>query len=293
MTLTYTATYPVRYYECDSYGHVNHANYVRYMVEAAFGAAASVGYDETRLRQMQVAWFAREHDITYLRPLYFGDTVTVRTWVADFRRVRSLRQYELSNQHGELVATAQTDWIYVNTKSQYPTSIPPEAIAAFHPHGAPEVAPRRDPFPDPAPYAPVVYKHRAWVEWRDVDPQRHVNNAAYLSYIENGVMEMARVRGWPAERLEREGFGIVARQYRIEYLRPAVLDDELEVWTWVSDKKRATAVRHYEIRRANSQELLVRARALWVWVDRTTGLPIRIPPAFEQDFADNFTPASS
>lgn len=290
MTYIHTQSFPVRYYECDSYGHVNHANYVRYMVEAAFGASGAVGYDEARLREMNVAWLAREHDLTYLRPLVFGDTVTVRTWVADFRRVRSMRQYELYNQHNKLVATGQTDWIYINTETQYPASIPPEVINAFHPDGEPEEAPRREPFPKPAPYAPHVYKGRYRVEWRDVDPQRHVNNAAYLSYIENCVMDMARDRGWPAERIEQEGFAIVARQYRIEYLRPAFLDDELEIGTWVSDKKRATAVRHYEIRRAETDELLVRARALWVWINRKTAMPIRIPSAFEAAFADNFTP---
>ena len=35
----------VRQYECDPYGHVNHANYLRYMQEAAFDASAAVGYD--------------------------------------------------------------------------------------------------------------------------------------------------------------------------------------------------------------------------------------------------------
>ncbi len=35
----------VRSYECDGYGHVNHANYLRYMQEAAFDASAAAGYD--------------------------------------------------------------------------------------------------------------------------------------------------------------------------------------------------------------------------------------------------------
>lgn len=288
MPLIYTESFPVRYCECDSYGHVNHAHYARYMVEAAFNASGAVGYDAARLREMNHAWLAREHQITYLRPLLFGDVVTVRTWVADFRRVRSLRQYELYNQREQMVATAQTDWIYVNTAVAYPATIPDEIIHAFHPDGPPAEAPPRDSFPKPPPYAPAVYKGRYRVEWRDVDPQRHVNNAAYLSYIENCVMDMAREKGWPAERIEREGFAIFAREYRIEYVRPAFLDDELEIWTWVSDKRRATAVRHYEIRRAGTAELLVRARALWVWINRETGMPIRIPPAFEEAFADNF-----
>ena len=41
MALTHERTFRVRHYECDSYGHVNHANYLRYMQEAAFDASAA------------------------------------------------------------------------------------------------------------------------------------------------------------------------------------------------------------------------------------------------------------
>ena len=35
----------VRYYECDPFGHMNNANHLRWMQEAAFAASAAVGYD--------------------------------------------------------------------------------------------------------------------------------------------------------------------------------------------------------------------------------------------------------
>jgi acyl-CoA thioesterase FadM len=53
--------------------------------------------------------------------------------------------------------------------------------------------------------------------------------------------------------------------------------------------KRATAVRHYTIRRVGDDELLARARVLWVWVDLESGQPIRIPAEFRQDFAPNIS----
>ena len=48
MPLTNTTKFRVRYVECDAYGHVNNANYLRYMQEAAFAASAAVGYDVRR-----------------------------------------------------------------------------------------------------------------------------------------------------------------------------------------------------------------------------------------------------
>ena len=67
----------VRASECDPYGHVNHANYLRYMQETAFDASATVGYDMARYAALGHQWLIRETDITYLRPLVYGDTVLV------------------------------------------------------------------------------------------------------------------------------------------------------------------------------------------------------------------------
>jgi len=114
-----------------------------------------------------------------------------------------------------------------------------------------------------------------------------VNNAVYLSYLEDCGVQVAAAHGWPMSRMKAEGFAIVARRHQIEYRQPAVLDDELELATWISDMKRTSAVRHYTVTRVNDGALLARARTLWVWVDPKTGRPIRIPETFLADFAAN------
>ena len=84
-----------------------------------------------------------------------------------------------------------------------------------------------------------------------------------------------------------KGFGIIARRIRIEYKQPALMGDELQIATWISDMKHATAVRHYTVCRLSEGQLLTRASALWVWVDLKTGRPIPIPPDFKEDMSDN------
>lgn len=289
MIPSHTLTISVRYDECDMYGHVNHATYLRYMQEAALAASAAVGYDAPRYEAMGRAWLVRESDVEYLSPLRYGDAVEVKTWVVDFRRVRSRRAYELRRKgSGELAARAMTDWIFIDRAIQRPVSIPQDVATAYLPHGAPDDAPPREPFPAAPPPPAGVYRQQRRVQWSDVDPTQHVNNAVYLSYLEDCAVRDAASRGWPMQRMLEEGeFAIVARRYRIEYRRQALLDDELEVATWISDVKRATAVRHYTIRRAGDGELLTRAWALWVWVNVENGRPTRIPDQFATDFAPN------
>jgi acyl-CoA thioester hydrolase len=277
MPLTHTRRFPIRHYECDLYGQVNPSNYVRYMQETAFDASAAAGYPLARYATMDRYWLVHDTEVEYLGPLRYGDAVEVTTWVVDFKHVRSLRAYELRKaDSGELVARGHTDWVFMNTVTGRPAPIPPEMAAAFSPEG---VA-RREPFPS-APRPPSgLFKVQRRVEWRDLDPGQHVNNAAYLSYIEDCGVQAAEAHGWPVARV-----ATVARRQRIEYLQQAVLGDELELATWLADVEHSSAVRHVAIARISDGELVARAYALWEWVEAATGQLTRVPAALIGGFA--------
>jgi acyl-CoA thioester hydrolase len=288
MPLTQVRTFRVRHYECDAHGRVNQANYLRYMQEAAFDASAAAGYDVARYQAMGQTWIIRETEIDYLRPLCYGDSVHVKTWVTDFRRVRSRRAYEFRLLgSGELVARASTDWAFLDSRTGRPAPIPPAMKAAFFPEGAPEPAPPRERFPSSPPQPAGVFRQRRRVEWRDLDQAGHVNNAVYLAYVEDCGIQMVAAHGWPLARMAAEGFAIVARQQRIGYRLPGVVDDELEVATWMSDvdAEGASAVRHSAVARTGDGALLVRARTIHMWIDLHTGRPMRLPEAFVADLA--------
>src|SRR5512137_1171119 len=216
MPLTNTTRFRVRYVECDAYGHVNNANYLRYMQEAAFDASAAAGYGLARYAAMGHHWLIRETDIEYIQPLRYGDTVHVKTWVIDFQRVRSRRAYEFRRDGAdELVARASTDWVYLDDATGRPAPIPLEMMAAFFPEGLPAeaTAPRERLAPTPPP-PPGVFRMQRRVEWRDIDTVGHVNNAVYLAYIEDCGIQAVAAHGWPISRMNAGGFGVVARQHR-------------------------------------------------------------------------------
>ena len=288
MPLVHEHTFPIRFYECDAHGHVNNANYLRYMQEAAFAASAAAGYDFARYEEMGQSWLIRETEIEFLAPLVYGDTLTIKTWVDDFRRVRSRRRYEFyKNGETAPIARAHTDWIYLDTATNQPVAIPEHLKAAFFPEGVPTQAGKRVPFPEPPPPPSGAFTATRRVEWRDIDEVGHVNNAVYLSYIEDAGLQVCCAYGWPIPRMAEAGFAIIPRKHHIEYLQPARIDDPLEIQTWVSGGRRSTATRHYAIHRARDGALLARVNTLYVWVSTETFRPIRIPGEFWQDFEAN------
>ena len=286
MPLTHVRTFRVRSYECDAYGHVNHANYLRYAQEVAFDASAAAGYDLAHYQAMDRSWLIRDTEIEYLRPLRYGDSVQVTTWVADFRQVRSRRAYEFRRAgSAELVARASSDWAFLELSTSRPTVIPAEMKTAFFPEGVPASGPPRERFPAAPPPPFGAFRQRRRVEWRDLDTAGHVNNAVYLSYVEDCGMQATASHGWSIGHMEAEGFAVVARHHRIEYQQSAVLDDELEVTTWLSDVTECTATRHTTMIRPRDGALTSRARTLHIWIDLRTGRPTPIPAAFLADFA--------
>lgn len=289
MSITHSRTFRVRHYECDAYGHVNNVNYLRYMQETAFDAAAAVGYDSRHFEHSQHVWLVHETDIEYLHPLRYNDSVTVKTWVQDFRRTRSRRAYELTRESDGLsVARATTDWVYIDSTTGRPAAIPPEMIAAFGLSPEQESGPRPK-FPTAPPPPPRVFKMRRTVQWRDLDTMGHVNNAVYMDYVGDCGIAVIRAFGWSEAAMRQQGFGIVVKRHQVEYRAQALLNDDLEISTWVSGVRNASATRHYFVHRVSDGALLVQVHSLCAWIDIATGKPIRIPANFIASFAEGIT----
>ena len=286
MPLTHVQTFRARYYECDEFSHVKHANYLNYMQEAAFEAATAAGYGVARCEVMGRRWLVRETDIEYLHPLCYGDLCQIRTWVVGFRRLRLRRAYELRLvESGELAACARSDWVLLDSATRRTASIPAEMMTAFFPEGWPEQPPPRSHFPPTPPPPAGAFRWLRQVEWLEMDIAHHMNNAVYLACLEECGVQAAMARGWSPARMHAEGFAIAARRHMIEYRRPCALGDELELVTWLSDVESARAVRYCTASRASDGALLARARTLWGAVDVMTGLPIPIPKVFLNDVA--------
>lgn len=116
----------------------------------------------------------------------------------------------------------------------------------------------------------------------DIDRQGHVNNIAFLRFVQD-----AAVAHWNALAPEhlRRAFTWVVRRHEIEYLRPGLPGDELVVRTWVGEPSGATWERFTEIHRRGEERPLVTARTVWVLLDAATGRPRRVDAGFVACFA--------
>ncbi len=126
-----------------------------------------------------------------------------------------------------------------------------------------------------------VFEHAFRVSPGDIDRLGHVNNVVYLRYAQD-----AAVAHWYAvvDQKHRDSMVWVVRRHEIDYLKPALADDELVARTWVGAPSGATLERFIEIRRSRDGELLASVRSVWVALDAKSLRPRRVTEALRSFF---------
>lgn len=168
------------------FGRVTASSIVRIFQRAATRHSDELGYTSNWYQNEGVAWMARKHRLKRTNPIPLEKPIAVRTNVKDFRRVRSLRSYELRDPSGQVLVRGFTDWIYVDRNNGRPCRIPDELAEAFEPEFDEESGQRTDrDSPDSIPGDPT-YTTR--VRFDDLDEIAHVNNAVYVDYLFEGLL---------------------------------------------------------------------------------------------------------
>jgi len=115
----------VRTYECDSYGHVNNANYLNYLEYARYELLKDVGFNYTKAIDAGYGVFIARIEIDYKRPALTDDRLTIRTWPLKKKAVSGILAQEI--RRGDVIlAEAKVTWAFVDSKTGMPVRIPAE-----------------------------------------------------------------------------------------------------------------------------------------------------------------------
>jgi acyl-CoA thioester hydrolase len=123
-----------------------------------------------------------------------------------------------------------------------------------------------------------IFTHHLDVRFRDCDPMGHVNNAVYLTYL-----EQARFSQWRA----LWGFGeqpvpgntrpgIILARVEIDYRKPARYGERLEIRIGLAGIGRSSFTYEYEVVEADGSVVAV-ARSVQVMYDYAMGQPVPVP----------------
>jgi len=132
-----------------------------------------------------------------------------------------------------------------------------------------------------APDGVHVFPVRVYYE--DTDAAGVVYYANYLRFAERARTEMLRDLGGGRELLAADGLAFAVRRCSVEFMKPARLDDLLEVETRLTDVGGASVVAEQRVKRQAAE--LVRMEMTLACLS-PAGKPARLPPALRTRLKD-------
>jgi acyl-ACP thioesterase len=210
--------YRVRFDEAGPDGNLRSSGYLRYAQDLAWIHSEGAGFGREWYGDRGLTWLVRAVELDILSEASYGSELVVSTEVVGFRRVWARRVSEFHAAGSERAgAVVITDWVLLNARGA-PTRVPKEIFDAFV-EPQPEFTPLRIDLPATPEGAGT---HQLTVRRSELDPMAHVNNAAYVDYLDEQLLARTRARR-PLK---------VPRRYRAEFIVSAEPGDTLIGHLW-------------------------------------------------------------
>jgi len=120
------------------------------------------------------------------------------------------------------------------------------------------------------------FSYRIKIKETDIDEYCHVNNVVYLRWVQ----EVSTAHWYHITSPElRSCYSWVIVRHEIDYLCPAILNDEIIAYTWLGEHKGAKIDRYVQLCQAATGKVVTKAKTTWCLLDAKSMRPKRI----EQD----------
>lgn len=113
----------VRYAETDQMGVVYHANYLIWMELGRTKLIQDLGFNYAEMEKDGIISPVIDIEASYKKPLRYGETAIVHTWIEEYDGFRVTYGYEIYNHHHELSVTGKSKHVCVKQDSFRPISI--------------------------------------------------------------------------------------------------------------------------------------------------------------------------
>lgn len=201
----YSIKQRVRYSEADHTKHLTLTGIINYFQDCSTFQSEDIGVGIDYLERHKKGWILSSWQIIVKRYPKIGEKLEVGTWPTAFDGLYGTRNFVMKDQAGELLAYANSIWVFMDMEKGRPVKPSEEDIGAYilEPELEMEYAPRKIALPKDWKELPSFPVRKA-----QIDTNGHVNNSRYI--------EMA------LEVLPKE---LYTGQIRVEYKKSAVYGD--------------------------------------------------------------------
>ncbi|SHF45744.1 acyl-CoA thioester hydrolase [Salegentibacter echinorum] len=121
----------VRYSETDQMGVVHHGNYAQYLEIARLEWLAALGVSYKTMEEEGVMLPVYELNTKFLKPAFFEDELVIKVRLKETPSVKITFEYFIYNQKEELLTTAFTTLVFMDSKTRKPIRCPKYILEAL------------------------------------------------------------------------------------------------------------------------------------------------------------------
>lgn len=123
----------VRYSETDQMGYCYYGNYAQYFEVGRVEALRDLGMSYKELEKNGFMLPVSSFSVKYIAPAYYDDLLTITTRIVNLKGVRLYFEYDIKNEKGQLISTADTTLVFVDKSTMKPTTPPENFVALIFP----------------------------------------------------------------------------------------------------------------------------------------------------------------
>lgn len=205
----YTIERKVRYSECDEDCRMRLSSIINHFQDSSSEHSESLGLGTDYLKSAKRAWILNSWQIVIERYPKLHEQIKISTWPTGFKGVFGPRNFCMKTSDGEMLAYANTLWVYMDMEKKMPTKPDDKEkeLYGIEPPLEMEYASRKIKLPEGAKEVDTFF-----VRKYHIDTNSHMNNCHYVQLA--------------MEVLPKE---FVARQVRVEYKKSAVYGEKIVI----------------------------------------------------------------
>ena len=121
----------VRYAETDQMKYVYYGIYAQYFEVGRVELLRSLGLSYKKLEEMGYKLPVVNFNIDYKKPAYYDDELIIETKVVKIHKLKIIFSYKTFNSNNELLNTAETTLVFVDSEMEKPCLAPKLLIDKF------------------------------------------------------------------------------------------------------------------------------------------------------------------
>lgn len=197
----------VRFSEVDETQRIKMISILDYFQDCCTFQSEDVGGGIEYLKEKKRAWLLASWQIVIEEYPKLGDKIKVSTIPYEFKSFYGYRNFLMEDEHGKVLAYANSNWFFMDTETRKPARVPEEVKGVYEldePYPM-ERASRKIKLPEQMEERESFLVHRFCI-----DTNHHVNNGKYVLLAEEYLPKDYRVK-----------------ELRVEYRKAAMLGDVL------------------------------------------------------------------